>query len=57
MMEDNEQFGQTPTLRDQFAMAALTGYIANNEFGFMTAKDVAEHCYASADAMLAERGK
>lgn len=43
------------TLRDWFAGRALTGYIAASDFGYMTAQEVAEHCFATADAMLAER--
>lgn len=52
-MIDNEQFGQAPTLRDQSAMAALTGLLAKDDW-----KDAdAGHCWDIADAMLTEREK
>jgi hypothetical protein len=46
---------QEPTLRDRFAMAALTGYIA--QYGARTdgEKTAARTAYALADAMLAAR--
>ena len=47
---------ENPTLRDQFAMAALTGIIP---FGFndMTSTAIAAFAYAYADAMMTERDK
>lgn len=43
---------EQPTLRDRFAMAALTGLLADpNEDG----KDVAKRAYGFADAMLEAR--
>ena len=49
---------ERPTLRDQFAMAALAGYMAypgtGSDGGFDKAK-AAAFCYATADAMLAAR--
>ena len=48
---------ETPTLRDQFAMAALTGMISqSNGTAFGSCKaDGAKWAYAMSDAMLAER--
>lgn len=54
-MENTEtiQFGETPTLRDQFAMAvASVIYQENDNFS-----DMATQAYRIADAMLAEREK
>lgn len=48
------QFGQTPTLRDQFAMAALTGLVARHS-NDIYCDVMAEWAYDFADAMLAER--
>lgn len=60
-MEDNEQFGQTPTLRDQFAMAALAGLLgseaAHGPFMKGNPTAAAVFCFEVADAMLAERDK
>lgn len=43
------------TMRDQFAMAALTGLIADSAWGF---HDLAQKAYGFADAMLeARKGK
>jgi hypothetical protein len=46
----------TPDLRDRFAAAALTGYLAAFTGGrpFPGPEAVAVDCYAYADAMLAE---
>lgn len=49
-------------LRDKFAMAALTGYIAMHadplpQLQMATPEDAAESAYLYADAMLAERAK
>jgi hypothetical protein len=46
-----------PDLRDRFAAAALTGYLAafTGNRVFPGPKAVAIECYAYADAMLAER--
>lgn len=53
---------ETAALRDQFAMAALTGIYANphngayaNPVGGRYAAEVAALAYAAADAMLARR--
>lgn len=47
--------GEHETLRDRFAMAALTGIMArNDELGAMCS-DTAEECYDMADAMLEAR--
>ena len=43
---------EQPTLRDRFAMAALTGLLANPG---ETGKDAAKRAYGFADAMLAAR--
>lgn len=50
-----DTFPQQPTLRDQFAMAALTGAIQDPEFEHMRYSDLASHCYMAADAMLEAR--
>jgi transcriptional regulator with XRE-family HTH domain len=54
------QFPENVTLRDQLAMAALTGYIAQPiaQYGFSTSDQfMADRCYTLADAMLAQRKK
>jgi hypothetical protein len=47
----------TPDLRDRFAAAALTGYLAafTGNRAFPGPEAVAIECYVYADAMLAER--
>lgn len=56
-MLPNDNFGTirqpTKTLRDEFAMAALTGMLSANRLGH--ADKEAERAYAFADAMLAAR--
>ncbi len=53
MTQDNPE---TPTLRDQFAMVALTGFIAH--YGYPTTdQQMAEGVYTLADAMLEARKK
>jgi len=44
-----------PTLRDQFAMAALTGMCASGEATDASPQSVSRTAYAVADAMLIER--
>jgi hypothetical protein len=47
-----------PDLRDRFAAAALTGYLAahtGRDIPMPNAQAAAEHCYRYAAAMLAER--
>lgn len=45
-----------PTLRDQFAMAALTGQLANPHFNTnKTPDELAKSCRVIADALLAAR--
>ena len=46
-----------PTLRDQFAMAALTGYISADTEYQCPATHLAEWSYDVADAMLEAREK
>jgi len=50
-----------PDLRDQMAMAALTGLLASEDFGasqnYYTAVQAAERAYAIADAMFVERNR
>jgi hypothetical protein len=46
---------QRPTLRDQFAMAALTGYLTRGVIYGGSVKELVKHCYEIADAMMAER--
>ena len=48
---------EQPTLRDQFAMAALTGKMAEQFYGSIDIPDLAEYAYEMADAMLKERAK
>lgn len=43
------------TLRDQFAMAALTAILHRNHDTFTEIKNVAKHAYGVADAMLEAR--
>jgi hypothetical protein len=45
------------TLRDQFAMAALTGVVASSKFSTRETEDSASFCYEIADAMLEARKK
>jgi hypothetical protein len=47
--------GDQPTLRDQFAMAAMTGYMYSESIRRMS--ELAEQSYLVADAMLKERNK
>jgi hypothetical protein len=49
---DIPAFTETPTLRDQFAMAALTGLIASTPGVFA---EYAKMAYSAADAMIVER--
>ena len=46
-----------PTLRDQFAMAALSGIMANHEWHNSNQHHVADDAYKIADAMLERRQK
>lgn len=46
---------QQGRLRDQFAMAALTGLVSRNRYN--SPPDFARDAYAIADAILAERDK
>ncbi len=46
------------TLRDEFAMAALQGYLAADRwFDFGPPQNRAKEAYMQADAMMAERAK
>lgn len=47
--------GARVAIRDQFAMAALTGLCADPGTGGHTTDKMARTCYALADAMLAAR--
>ena len=44
-------------LRDQFAMAALTGFVSNPDYEKYNPKHAASWAYSYADAMLVERVK
>ena len=44
---------ENPTLRDQFAMAALTGLLANN----VSTEKIHDYAYTIADAMMQQRDK
>ena len=46
---------QQPTLRDRFAMAALTGLLAGDSVGGLSANGAAYGAYEIADAMLEAR--
>lgn len=55
-MYPEEEFGETPTLRDQFAMAALPTLLSE----FLVCDSVAEiaaRSYELADAMMEARNK
>lgn len=54
-MKDNNVQGIS--LRDQFAMWALTGYVVSNTTNALTYLEIAEKAYIQADSMLAERDK
>lgn len=47
----------TVTLRDYFAAAVLTGFMASKAHANFDPVDDANYCYKVADAMLAERTK
>ncbi len=54
----NNAVSAQPTLRDQFAMAIVGGYMATNcALNDDSAAWAAEHAYQVADAMLKEREK
>ncbi len=50
---------QGASLRDQFAMSALTGLLANSTPNdvMLNTQHVAQNAYAQADSMLEERNK
>lgn len=50
-----ERAAAAQALRDQFAMAALTGMLAGRDGGYDYGRD-AGHAYRHADAMVAARG-
>ena len=55
---ENEGTDDEPkTLRDEFAMAALQGNLANPSLTFSSWECLAEMSYEAADAMLKERFK
>jgi hypothetical protein len=60
MFEQTQNFGtekpapKVATLRDQFAMAALTGIMANHE-SWGSPQERSELAYELADAMMKER--
>lgn len=56
LIEEGERSARRK-LRDQFAMAALTGLVASDTSNGKSWKIIAESAYASADAMLAQREK
>lgn len=47
--------GEMKTLRDEFAMAALQGILADSEVKPRSIDDLSGWCYKVADAMLAAR--
>lgn len=60
----SDQKTDQKTLRDEFAMAALSGYMASGDAFVRGQHSIAEndrlvaaHCWALADAMLAARTK
>ena len=48
---------QGTSLRDKFAMFAMSRLLASDLFNLHTWEDIAEASYEVADAMLKERGK
>ena len=60
LTEQNERLKgnkrENPTLRDQFAMVAMTGIIPCG-FHDMTSTAIAAYAYDYADAMMTERNK
>ena len=57
-MDERQRFmnaREQPTLRDQMAMASLTGLLASDVADNITYEDLAEHVYKIADAMLKAR--
>jgi hypothetical protein len=57
-MIENEYASRLPSLRDQFAMATLTGMLASCHFqddDWPIAARCAQYSYAMADAMLRQR--
>ena len=52
---DSVPFAPEKTLRDEFAMAALTGMLADSTLCGVPSKDLADISYLLADAMLAQR--
>ena len=58
--DQNVQKDQEPqkTLRDEFAMSALTGNLANSDLNPNCSDEtIAKHCYMMADAMMKARSK
>ena len=47
--------GQSLTLRDYFAAAAMQGMMSDPVTGFLQLKSIAKKAYEAADAMLAAR--
>lgn len=58
-MYSEEEFGETPTLRDQFAMAALQGMMSSplGEDESWSCRFLANSSYELADAMMEARNK
>ena len=53
---DMDKIGRNyPTLRDQFAMSTLEGFISTDWGMEVDAERIAKECYKVADAMLAAR--
>lgn len=52
---NNAAIGSEKTLRDEFAMAALSGILANPSFEAITPDEYANDAYGIADAMLEAR--
>lgn len=44
-----------PTLRDQFAMAAMNGLLSDTNYSFENAQELARTCYRYADAFIEVR--
>ncbi|MFZ6727386.1 hypothetical protein ACO0K2_17985 [Undibacterium sp. MH2W] len=55
-LAEEEQKPQEKTLRDEFAMAALTGMLADSEYAG-NVDDYAHYAYKCADAMIKARSK
>lgn len=54
-LRNRKEVAEAPTLRDQFAMAALTGFCAPHDEDWEDYETMAIHAYRVADAMMEAR--